>query len=91
MKNLINRESVEMKRCISGIVSSAEGIAKQAGQPTVQPEHLMAAVLGHIASETILNKQMEGKIRNLEAEIEALRRAVSNMDGSLEEKDEATA
>jgi hypothetical protein len=78
MTNLVSRESVDMKRCISGIVSSAEGIARQAGQPIVQPEHLMAAVLGHIASETILNRQMEGKIRNLEAEIEALRRALQN-------------
>jgi ATP-dependent Clp protease ATP-binding subunit ClpA len=91
MKNKLSRESVEMKRIISGIVRSAEEIAKTAGHSLVQPEHLMSAVLGHIASETILNKQMEGKIRNLEAEIEALRRAVSNMDGSIEKKDEATA
>jgi hypothetical protein len=78
MTNVVSRESVEMKRCISGIVSSAEGIARQAGQPIVQPEHLMAALLGHIASETILNRQMEGKIRNLGIEIEALRRALQN-------------
>jgi hypothetical protein len=76
--NVVSRESAEMKRCISGIVSNAEGIAKQAGQPIVQPEHLMAALLGHIASETILNRQMEGKIRNLGIEIEALRRALQN-------------
>jgi ATP-dependent Clp protease ATP-binding subunit ClpA len=73
----IGKKTVEEKY-IYGVVSDATKIARQAGSEEVKPEHLMSVVLRHMANAYELNKAMSEKIRQLEAELEALRRAVNN-------------
>ena len=78
--------NTEMEKYITGLVRRAEEIAKSQLSIEVQPEHLMSAVLEHLASAYVFNKLMSAQLSQLMADMEALRRAVQN-----DKKDEIQA
>lgn len=78
-ENRMNKKKPnDMQRYIKEVITRSVEIAKENLSITVEPEHLMSSVLEHLASAFVFNKMISAQINKLNAEIEALRRAVQN-------------
>ena len=74
------------RKYMLGVTAMANEIAKQdrhIGSATA--EHVMAAILEHMASIHIFNTLVTDEIQNLKADLEALRRAVAADDEPVSE------
>jgi len=63
---------------ISGLMQLAGEMARKDMAIVAQPEHLVGAIIEHLASAYVFNLHVSEKLNSLNAELEALRRAVQN-------------